>query len=257
MGGKPVDGRQSLDAVLAKTKPGQKVQLTVARDGKELTLSAKLRRRPLDVIQPEDGDPLSMLLTLQQYDGEKISDADKKEQEEWDAQDKERKKGTDEEEASLRDSRYFGPLARELKGVNLRTANWKVIPTGRKDVAQFRRSTAREGAGDHQNLSPGAGARGIAERRQFPGLSPGVRDRDSQHRAARPHKVAYRLGWPERLADRREMVCLQGEPQLGRRGPSRLHRFIWRKDAGDDRSLRLSAPARTLSSGPTRLPRRC
>ena len=67
--GKPVTDRQSLEDVLAKTKPKQIVRACRSTaTARELTLTAKLRRRPLEVIKPEDDDPLSMLLTLQQFD---------------------------------------------------------------------------------------------------------------------------------------------------------------------------------------------
>ena len=54
--------------------------ISVVRDGKELTLSAKLRAASLEVIKPEGDDPLSMLLTLQQFDDAKLCDEEKKEQ---------------------------------------------------------------------------------------------------------------------------------------------------------------------------------
>ena len=62
--GSPVTGRKSLEDVLSKTKPRQTAELVVIREGKEVKLSAKLRRRPLQVIRPEEDDPLSMLLYL-------------------------------------------------------------------------------------------------------------------------------------------------------------------------------------------------
>ena len=61
-----------MDAVLEGTRPNQTVQLRVLRGGTEITLTATLRRRPLDVIQPEDDDPLSLLLTLSQVDDLKL-----------------------------------------------------------------------------------------------------------------------------------------------------------------------------------------
>ena len=97
------------------------------------------------MIKPEDDDPLSMLLTLQQFDDRRLADDEKEEQEKWDAEDKERKKGTDEEEARLKDGRYLALIRRELDGVKLRTANWKVVPTGKKDVVQFRYALAEKG----------------------------------------------------------------------------------------------------------------
>ncbi len=62
----PVSDPQSLEDVLKRTRPEQSVRLAVVRDGKEATLTAALRRRPLEVIRPEGDDPLSLLLTLAQ-----------------------------------------------------------------------------------------------------------------------------------------------------------------------------------------------
>ncbi len=104
--------------------PGQKVQIAFVRDGKQMDASATLTRIPLEVIKPEDDDPLSMLLTLQQFDDQKISDDEKAEKSKWDAEDKDRKKESDVEEPQLKDKRHLGLIGRELAGVNLRTANW-------------------------------------------------------------------------------------------------------------------------------------
>lgn len=71
--GKPVAHADALKALLAKTRPKQKIKLHILRDGKELSLEAKLRRRPLEVIKPEGDDPLSLLLTLNQIDDLKIA----------------------------------------------------------------------------------------------------------------------------------------------------------------------------------------
>ena len=69
---------------MANTKPKQTVPIVIVRNGKEQTLTAKLRRRPLDVIRPEDDDPLSMLMTLQQFDREKLGRTAEKEDEKKD-----------------------------------------------------------------------------------------------------------------------------------------------------------------------------
>lgn len=140
-----VDDQASLAAALEKTKPGRKITIQVVRDGKDITLEAKLRRIPLEVIRPEGNDPLSMLLTLQQFDTKRIADIEKAEREKWDEVDKNRKEGTAEEEKQLKDSRYLELMRRELGGMKLKTANWKVEPTGKKDVAQFSYLLAEEG----------------------------------------------------------------------------------------------------------------
>jgi YidC/Oxa1 family membrane protein insertase len=198
LGGNSVDGTESLDAVLAHTKPGQTVALTVTRGGKELTLSAKLRRRPLEVIKPEGDDPLSMLLTLQQFDDAKLADEDKEEQEKWDAEDKVRAKGTPEEEAKLKEGRYLGALVRELKGVNLRTANWRVVPTRDKDVVQFRRALPEKGLEITKTYRL---VRVPAESQADSNFPAYHLDFDIEIRniGGKAHKVAYRLDGPNGL----------------------------------------------------------
>ena len=89
---------------------------TIVRDGKELTVEAKLDRRPLEIIRPEfdskpvevadsEHDPLSLLLTLAQAGGDRLKPDD-----------------TD-----------------ELAGVHLREATWEVVDSG-EDQVIFRRS---------------------------------------------------------------------------------------------------------------------
>ncbi len=66
--GKPVTGFGSLAALLAETKPGQSVTLSVQRADRQLSLPVTLGRQPLEVIRPENNDPLSFLLTLSRID---------------------------------------------------------------------------------------------------------------------------------------------------------------------------------------------
>jgi YidC/Oxa1 family membrane protein insertase len=109
-----VSGPQSLEEALRHTRPGQKVRLKIIRDGKEEMLTAKLRRRPIEVIRPETDDPLSMLLTLRQIDEQKLSREDAKAA-----------------AANGKDNKHLCPRAefieRELPGVKLRTANWRLV----------------------------------------------------------------------------------------------------------------------------------
>jgi len=108
--GKPVTSYDDLEgatSLLAKTKPGQKVEIKVLRNGEEMTLSAKLIRRPLSTISPEDDDPLSFLLTMQQLDDEKIPE--------------------DENNKPVE-------LGRELKGVKLRSATWQKVEADQTHV---------------------------------------------------------------------------------------------------------------------------
>ncbi|HVX64453.1 MAG TPA: YidC/Oxa1 family insertase periplasmic-domain containing protein, partial [Pirellulales bacterium] len=106
----------ALHGVLAASKPGDTVKLSVSRDGKPLTLTATLTRKPLQIVRPEyaetvgrdkgeprealpgvtdpkDIQPLSFLMTLERIDGEKLD--------------------RDEE---------------ELPGVKLRSGNWTLLP---------------------------------------------------------------------------------------------------------------------------------
>ncbi|MGA2060108.1 MAG: membrane protein insertase YidC [Thermoguttaceae bacterium] len=124
--GKPVDSFASLDNenstaeklmlgrseeerknILERTKPGQTVKIKVLRDGKELILSAELTRRPLEVIAPENDDPFSFLLTMQQIDDKKIPD--------------------DERDKAVE-------LGRELKGVKLRSTTWEKVEADQTHV---------------------------------------------------------------------------------------------------------------------------
>jgi YidC/Oxa1 family membrane protein insertase len=137
LGDTKIDSMVSLDVALEKTKPGKTVKIHILRNGQKKTLEPKLRRRPLEIIKPEGSDPLSMLLTLQQFDDKRLVDIEKAEREAWDADDKKREKTSDEEERLLKDKRQLDLLGRELGGIGLRTKNWKVVPTGKKDVAQL------------------------------------------------------------------------------------------------------------------------
>jgi YidC/Oxa1 family membrane protein insertase len=71
--GQEVADADSLEALVAKTKPGQTVQIVFTRGKQQITKPAKLTRIPLEVIRPEHDDPLSMLLTLDTVDGLKLA----------------------------------------------------------------------------------------------------------------------------------------------------------------------------------------
>lgn len=198
IGGHQVIGRKSFDAVLANMRPGRIVKLLVVRDGKELTLPAKLRRRPLDVIQPEADDPLSMLLTLQQFDKAKLSDMDQKSHDAWSAEDKERNKGSAEEEAALAEKRYLELLDRELKGVDLRTANWRIVPTSNKDEVAFQRTLPEKGLEITKTYRLAQVPGNAQKDSNFPAyhLEFDIQIRNIGRKA---HQVAYRLDGPNGL----------------------------------------------------------
>lgn len=136
--GKDVADALSFEALLAKTKPNRTVKIVVTRDGKDLPTTVTLTRIPLEVIKPDSDTPPSMLLTLQQYDGEKLSELEKSQKDKWEAEDKEAKNQTDAEKIVLREKRHQEMIADELAGLHLRAANWEVVPGNDKDVARFR-----------------------------------------------------------------------------------------------------------------------
>ncbi len=128
----PVSGPKSLEAVLRGTRPGREVQLSIVRDGNPTTLTAKLRRRPLDVVRPEGDDPLSMLLTLQRFDDRRI-DHQEKEKGEEDAAAEENNGRED----ALRPRHEA--VSRELDGLKLRTANWRLVESDQLHATFSRR----------------------------------------------------------------------------------------------------------------------
>ena len=83
----PSTGAEDFVAALRATEADQTASLTVVRDGKELSIEAKLDRRPLEIIRPEfdskplevadkEHDPLSLLLTLAQAGGARLKPDD-------------------------------------------------------------------------------------------------------------------------------------------------------------------------------------
>ena len=109
-------GAEDFVAALRATEADQTASLTVVRDGKELSIEAKLDRRPLEIIRPEfdskplevadkEHDPLSLLLTLAQAGGARLKPDD----------------------------------TEELAGVQLREAPWQVVSSDEQQVT-FRRT---------------------------------------------------------------------------------------------------------------------
>ena len=133
--GKEIDGSRGLDAALTGTRPGRSVELTVQRKGEKLTLTATLTRKPLEVVRPEakipqvfsttqrhadpvdlDIDaPLSLLATFEQIDGDKIPEPENPDKIDLDQE-----------------------LTQELKGVDLRRANWEIVGQPDPTRAVFR-----------------------------------------------------------------------------------------------------------------------
>jgi len=115
-----VTSAQSLIDILAATKPNDTIEITVLRGDATQTLLATLGRvpaqvirpekdtQPIDLVEPGNHDPLSMLLTLQQIDERKLTGDNP-----------------------------------ELAGVNLRNANWEAKQLDDRTV-EFSRTLPRE-----------------------------------------------------------------------------------------------------------------
>lgn len=175
----PITNLESLETFLQKkTKPKQSVELTILRDGKPETLTAKLRRRPLEVIRPEADDPLSMLLTLQQFDKQRITSDDKK---------AEKKK----------DESHQTDIDRELDGVTLRTSNWQLVESD-ETHAQFRRVLADKGLEITKTYRLAQVPDASLKDSNFPAYHLEF-DIEIRNIGGEAHKVAYRLDGPNGL----------------------------------------------------------
>jgi YidC/Oxa1 family membrane protein insertase len=116
--------------VLSGTRPDQKIEISIRRNGNPLSLTATLGRRPLEVVRPEamrkgkeeipeplsivssaGHDPFSYLLTLWQVDDHKLADD--------------------------------AALDAELPGVNLRSVHWETEKAG--DTVKFTRDLKKLG----------------------------------------------------------------------------------------------------------------
>ena len=97
--------------IMADTKPKQTILLSVVRGDQTLELPAKLRRRPLEVVRPENGDPSSFRLTLRQLDELEL---------EFDAKEK------------------SVEIGQELPGLDLWNGHWELTESNAETVA-FRR----------------------------------------------------------------------------------------------------------------------
>jgi len=114
--GKSVESPRQFEELMKKTKPRGAVEMVVLRDGQQQTLLAKLQRKPLDVVSPENHDPLSFLMTLYAIDDQNLGDPE----------------------------RELVSANRELRGVSLRNSVWK-IESATADQAEFVRELPRWG----------------------------------------------------------------------------------------------------------------
>lgn len=128
--GQKTKTKYDVQAILDKTKPRKKIELTISRDGKPLALTAVLGRFPLEVVRQETmneeadnglgrkngPDPLSFLLTMAQVDDQTLPET----------------------LANPADPKDVRPayVDAEMSGLNLREGTWRI---GRHDetMAEF------------------------------------------------------------------------------------------------------------------------
>ena len=125
---KAVKNRKEFNEYIKSTKPGDKLTLTVNRDGKALKLKeVVLRSAPMAVIRPEEfeiagqGNPLSFLMTMQQIDDASVSDVLPAFS----------KQASDSQANQVKLKSY---LNRELPNIEMRNGVWDVVESSQKKV---------------------------------------------------------------------------------------------------------------------------
>ncbi|MBI2825399.1 MAG: YidC/Oxa1 family insertase periplasmic-domain containing protein [Planctomycetia bacterium] len=167
--GEAIDDADGFEIALGRTEPGSQFTLAIERNGQAMELSGTLRRRPMDVIRPQQSkllgpfDPLSFLLTMDSIDSKRIA------------------KGEE-----------------ELPGLAMRTANWQVLPRNDPDEVAFQYDLADYGLSVVKKfrlakLDPADGddPSAAAYHLQF--------DIEVRNVGDEPRKVAYRLEGPTGL----------------------------------------------------------
>ncbi len=174
LGDKKVVSAAELIEVLKGTEPYREIKISVDRQGAATQLTAKLGRRPLEVVRPEfeskpvelvrpnNHDPLSFLLTLQQID----------------------------------DRTLTGETA-ELPGVDLRSADWEVA-AATQDAVSFRRRLPNLGLEVVKAFRLEKVPLDQMADQDYPAYHLWL-DVSIANVAANPRKVAYRLDGPTGL----------------------------------------------------------
>ncbi len=159
---------------LAERQPRETIQISVQRSGAPQRLSAELGRHPLavirpehesdpvDIVQPNDHDPLSFLMTIQQFDERTLADDN-----------------------------------RELGGLALRTSEWEVVEADQEKVS-FRKAIPLLGLQVVKTYRLEKVPEDQQEDSNFPAYHLWL-DVSIANVGDRPHKVAYRLDGPTGL----------------------------------------------------------
>jgi len=198
--GQPIDGPKSLEKALEAPRPGDTVEVTYRRPGpaeaarrdpgdpqeeqtEPITITVELGHYPLALIRPEEGDPLSFLLTLRSVDGDS-----------W-----ENHYSADTPDVDGRP--YY--VALELPGLNMRTAHWQIDEGADQTQVTFRLRLPEKGlevtktyrlakASDEQDPQKANGDPDV--RAYHLALEIGIRSIDGKD-----HKVAYQFDGPTGL----------------------------------------------------------
>jgi YidC/Oxa1 family membrane protein insertase len=195
VGAKSVSDPESFNAALARTRPKQTMELSVMRDGETQTFRPELRRRPLEVIKPEGDDPLSMLLSLQQFDKDRIVD-----EEPVAAENSGKKLDAKKSEPNADDekeSRNRAAVERELDGVKLRTGHWSIVSADQSE-ARFRRTLPEKGLEIIKTYRLAKAPEASAGDASYPAYHLEF-DIEIRNIGGEAHKVAYRLDGPNGL----------------------------------------------------------
>ncbi len=160
-----------------------------------------------------------MLLTLQQFDDEKLKVDGETADEKADG----KKPEVDQVE---QEKRHEKMLQRELDGLHLRTANWKVLPSNNKDEASFQYVLPKRGLAITKTYRLAQ----VPEKSRTDADYPAYHlefEIEIRNVGSQPHKVAYRLDGPNGLPTEGAWYATR----VTRSGGSGLRDFIIR--AGD------------------------
>ncbi len=163
---------EDLVEALEESRPGQSLQVSIERDGQAKQLSIELRRHPLAIIRPEldskpvellrrgNHDPLSFLLTIQQFD-----------------------------------ERTLGGRSAELDGVHLHDVDWEIAAADQESVTFKTRALGLEIQKTYRLTRVPAEE---ISNTNFPAYHLTL-EVSIANLTDRPHQVAYRLDGPNGL----------------------------------------------------------
>ncbi len=174
LGDRKIASATDLIEALAERKPRETIQISVQRSGATRQLTAELGRHPLaiirpehesnpvDIVQPNDHDPLSFLMTIQQFDDRTLADDNQ-----------------------------------ELGGLAMRSSEWEVIAAD-QNLVSFRKAIPQLGLQVVKTYRLEKVPADQQDDPNFPAYHLWL-DVSIANVGDRPHKVAYRLDGPTGL----------------------------------------------------------